>query len=95
MVDEERIKELDAIDRRLTFKRRLTVVFFAVLSIALVMYAVNIERKIQRLSESPAVVVYKNSTVEAAEDNTEAIVDNIPSSDEAITMILHAAQDKE
>lgn len=72
MVDEERIKELEAIDRKFNFRRKATVVFFVFLSFLLVIYAVSIERKITRLSQSPAVVVYRDATSEETE--TEASV---------------------
>lgn len=61
MVNEERVKELEALDKRLVLRRRATVVFFIILSVILVAYATNIEMKIRHLSQSPAVVVYKES----------------------------------
>lgn len=64
MVSKERIKELEAIDRKISIRRKATTAIFVVLSVALVMYAVRIERKINELSQSPAVVVYKEATTE-------------------------------
>lgn len=64
MVTEERAKELEALDRRINFRRKATTVFFVLLSVVLVIYAVKIERKIHRLSQSEAVVVYKESAVD-------------------------------
>ncbi len=67
MVDEERIRELDDIDRRYERRRRLTIGFFALLSVLLVIYAVSIERKIQKLSQNQAVVVYRDVSEEGRE----------------------------
>lgn len=73
MVDAERIKELEKLDRRLKTRRKLTIAFFVVLSFVLVLYAVSIERKIDRLSENPAVVIHSNaSEYDNAENKDEA-----------------------
>lgn len=85
MVDEERIKELEAIDRKFNFRRKATVVFFVFLSFLLVIYAVHIERKIQNLSQKPAVVVYVEpsgtSASYPADDESLPSEDNFSSSD--------------
>lgn len=73
MVDEERIKELEQLDKRLERRRRLTVVFFVFLSVALVLYALSIEMKIDRLSEEPAVVVYNDAS---AEEHSNRVVES-------------------
>ncbi|MBR5827525.1 MAG: hypothetical protein IKY78_10660 [Clostridia bacterium] len=73
MVDAERIKELEKLDKRLKTRRRLTIVFFVVLSFVLVLYAVSIEQKIDRLSENPAVVIYSDAAeVDSAEEKDYA-----------------------
>ena len=73
MVDAERIKELEKLDKRLKTRRRLTIVFFVVLSFVLVLYAVSIEQKIDRLSENPAVVIYSGAAeVDSAEEKDYA-----------------------
>lgn len=85
MVDEERIKELEAIDRKFNFRRKATVAFFVFLSFLLVIYAVHIERKIQNLSQKPAVVVYVEpsgtSASYPADDKDLPLTDNLSSSD--------------
>lgn len=78
MVDAERIKELEKLDKRLIMKRRLTVVFFIFISFALILYAISLERKIDKLTEeSPVIVVTDAST----EDVYESTVENISGTD--------------
>lgn len=73
MVDAERIKELEKLDKRLKTRRRLTRAFIVTLSVLLVIYAVSIERKIDRLSENPAVVIHSDaSEYDNTEDKDEA-----------------------
>ena len=67
MVTEERAKELEALDRRINIRKKATTVFFVLLSVVLVIYAVKIERKIHQLSQSEAVVIYKESSTESTD----------------------------
>ena len=94
MVDAERIKELEVIDRRLVRRRRATIIFFVALSVMLTVYAVHIERKIHKLSEGSGVVIYKQSTVGqdasfnegvVTEPDTEAVIQATENSD-AVTV---------
>ncbi len=87
MVNEERVKELELLDKRLVLRRRATVVLFVILSVVLVAYTANIEMKIRKLSQSPAVVVYKES------ENTTLLSSEtqIPSSEEAVADITTVA----
>ena len=71
MVDAERIKELEKLDKRLIMKRRFTVVFFIFISFALILYAISLERKIDKLTEEPPVVVVTDASTEGVSESIE------------------------
>ena len=89
MVSKERIKELEAIDRKISIRRKATTAIFVVLSVVLVIYAVRIERKINALSQRPAVVVYKQAATE--EESSAVIQGDEPSS--GTTDVVHLGAD--